>query len=237
MTSSVQYASVDELRAMVELPVTKYDVILGVALDAAARLIDYVCNRAEDGFVALETATAREFVGTGLSFIHVSEFVELTGVGYKTSTRDTSYTTLAVSYARGFSGSVRTPQFHSPPYRSVGLLPTAPISTFIDGRLEELPRVGAGMGLISSDINLDIGSGLQAVPTVQITARWGYSDSLPPQIKMATLGQAARWFQRGRAMWADATAQNDFAALLYKRVMDPDIELMLKTGRLIRPVL
>jgi hypothetical protein len=71
--------------------------------------------------------------------------------------------------------------------------------------------------------------------SVQITAKWGYALTVPDQVKQATIMQAARWYKRGESAWADATASGEMGQLLYRKAFDPDIENIVKNGRLIRP--
>lgn len=71
--------------------------------------------------------------------------------------------------------------------------------------------------------------------SVQVTARWGYALTVPDQVKQATIMQSARWFKRGESAWADASSSAEQGQLLYRKAMDPDIENIVKNGRLIRP--
>jgi len=73
-------------------------------------------------------------------------------------------------------------------------------------------------------------------PTTRITARWGYADSVPAPVKTAILAQAHRWFKRGQSAWADTMANSEMGVTIYRRSLDPDIEMMLAHGRLKRAV-
>ena len=70
---------------------------------------------------------------------------------------------------------------------------------------------------------------------VRVTARWGYAATVPAVIKQAVITQATRWYKRAESGWADATGNADFGMMLFRRVLDPDVEMMLKDGRFIRP--
>lgn len=73
------------------------------------------------------------------------------------------------------------------------------------------------------------------LPNVRVTARWGYADEVPENIKQATITQAARWWMRGRSVWADAVMPDSGAGMLvYRQVLDPDIVLMLHKARMVR---
>lgn len=71
--------------------------------------------------------------------------------------------------------------------------------------------------------------------TVRVRARWGYAESVPPVVKMACIGQATRWLKRSQGSWADTLMAGDAGTMLYKQVLDPDIKMMLVSGRLVRP--
>lgn len=74
-------------------------------------------------------------------------------------------------------------------------------------------------------------------PSVRVTARWGYAETVPPQVKQATIILASRWWMRGRTAWSDATAGPDLGTLLYRQDLDPDVRTILERGRLLRPAL
>jgi hypothetical protein len=74
-----------------------------------------------------------------------------------------------------------------------------------------------------------------SVPTVQVTAKWGYAVTVPDRVKQACIIQAARWFKRGEGGWSDSLANADLGTLEFRKVLDPDLELILKQGRLIKP--
>lgn len=72
---------------------------------------------------------------------------------------------------------------------------------------------------------------------IRITARWGAYLTTPAVIKQATLAQAGRWFKRGESGWSDTLANDATGQLQYRKVVDPDIKMMLIEGRLIRPAI
>lgn len=73
------------------------------------------------------------------------------------------------------------------------------------------------------------------LPLVNVTARWGYANSVPPTVKSAALAQATRWFKRFEGSFADATASGDMGSLQYRSALDPDVKMMLVNARLVKP--
>jgi hypothetical protein len=74
-------------------------------------------------------------------------------------------------------------------------------------------------------------------PTVQVTARWGYSDTPPTDIVEACLMQASRWYKRLQSSMADVLASGELGTLLYRQSLDPDIRRILVDGRHFKPAL
>jgi len=74
------------------------------------------------------------------------------------------------------------------------------------------------------------------VPTVQITARWGFATEVPIDIKEAAIMQAARWYKRLQSAMADVLASGELGQLLYRKSLDPDIRRLLVDGRYVKPV-
>ena len=73
-------------------------------------------------------------------------------------------------------------------------------------------------------------------PNVRVTARWGYSDTLPPQVEEAALIFVSRWLKRGQSSYADTLTSDMGGTLEFRRQVDPDVMTILKTGRLIKPM-
>jgi hypothetical protein len=97
-------------------------------------------------------------------------------------------------------------------------------------------------GTVSAHPSLSLPSDLRhagdlgiAVPTVRITARWGYADTVPPEIRQATITQASRWYKRGEGTWADALANAEFGTVLFRQQLDPDLAMMLRRMRRLHP--
>jgi hypothetical protein len=207
------YATAAELRDRIEKTSNATDVVLLEILTAASQAIDLLCNR-PDGFVALSIATARLYAGLGRAYIIVDEFTAATLLAVKESPDDTAYTFWAAADWIAFAGGPENPDFNSSPKNGIMVASGGDYASFLSGMYEKSHRV----------------------PTVQITAKWGYAATCPPVIKSATIAQAARWWKRYQTAWADAVGTGDFGILLYRKALDPDIQAMVVATRLIRPV-
>ncbi len=75
------------------------------------------------------------------------------------------------------------------------------------------------------------------LPAVRVTARWGYAESTPAAVKLATLAQAYRWFKRGQGSWGDSVGSAEMGLIMFKKALDPDVQMMLVNGRLVKPTI
>ena len=73
------YCTVIELRAAMNMTDTEQDGLLSSIIDAVSDHIDTFCNR-PDGFVAMSTASARLFVGSGTEWQRIDECISVTQV-------------------------------------------------------------------------------------------------------------------------------------------------------------
>jgi len=226
MTSTISYATATELRAQIDKTTTRgiTDANLQVIVDAAARAIDNLTGRKQDGYEASTTATARIFAGSGKPYLWLqSDAVEITLVAVKESVTSDTYTSWSSGDWIGFSGDPLDPDFNSTPYTAIMVDPTGDESIFISGAY--LTRQGFPP---STDTR-------RGVPTVQITARWGYAATVPDAIKQATIMQATRWYKRLQSSMADGLGGQDLGRLVYARPIDPAIENLLIKGRWVIP--
>lgn len=228
--TSQAYATVAEFRAEVNKTATTDDLSIARLLDAAARLINTYCNR-PDGFVANPTASIRYYPGSGASVQRINECVAVSAVSVKDSPSDDedSYTAWTVgtigttTSADVFpaSGDPSAPTYRTP-YTMLITGPNGDYSVFTSGLYAG--RTGftrAPMG--------------RGVPTVAVTATWGYALTPPADIKMANIMQAARWYKRLQSSMADALASLATGQLVFRQRIDPDIKLILQNGRYIIP--
>ena len=73
------------------------------------------------------------------------------------------------------------------------------------------------------------------LPNVRVTARWGYADSVPPQVREACMIWVSRWLKRGQSSYADTLTSDMGGTLEFRRQVDPDVMAILQKGRLIKP--
>ena len=220
------YATVEELRAAMVKSSTTSDDTLSDMLDGATRLIDQLCNR-PDGFVALETATERTFAGSGTAVQRIDECAEVTAVAVKDSADDSDYTDWAATDWLAFGGAPERPDFqptdHNRPYTGLMVELDGDYAVFTSGTYTT--RRGFRP---STPVK-------RAVPTVKVTAKWGYAATCPPDVKNACMMQAARWWKRMESAMADTIGSPETGQLLYKQRLDPDIANILVNGRYMRP--
>ena len=228
------YATVDELRVQIAKSGntgTGSDDALQIMLDAASEAIDGFCNR-PDGFTADTTASARYYAGNGKPYLLIDECVEITAISVKDSPSDDTYTAwdTPTTMLAGdgdwipFTGDPRRPNFNKLPYTAIMVDPNGSYSVFTNGTyvtrggfkpLQDTPR---------------------GIPTVKVTAKWGYAVTAPVRVKEACIIQAARWFKRGEGAWADTLASTELGQPQFRATLDPDAKFMLQMARLIRPM-
>ncbi len=224
------YATVAELKADINLDSTSDDTTLARLLDAASSTIDHFCNR-PDGFVAPSAATCRYYVGDGSSCQRIDECVAITSVAVKDSPTDTAYTawTSPTTNMAGdgdwvaFSGERESPNYNDTPYTGLLVDPNGSYSVFTNG---------AYVGLRGFP---PAGTTRRNLPTVRVTARWGYAVTAPAAIKSACVMQTARWYKRLQSSMADVLASGEMGMLMYRQELDPDIKHILVGGRYVRP--
>ena len=201
------YATVEELRARLDKTGTGDDTVLTALLAASSAAIDRFCNR-PDGFVALDTATARTFAGSGTAIQAIDECTSITLVE---SNDGRAWTAWDADDWLAFRGDPAAPDFAGLPHTGLIVAYSGTYATF--------PRLARGGA---------------APPSVRVTATWGYAATVPPQVREAAVVQAARWWQRGKSAWSDTLGNADLGLLIYRKALDPDVEHMLVLGRLVR---
>lgn len=231
----MSYATVAELRAEMNLESTSDDATLQRLLNAADKKIDRHCNR-PDGFEADASASARYYVGSGKSYQRIDECVEVTAIAVKDSPGDDedSYTAWVVgtigttTEADVFpaTGDPERPYYNDTPYTLLVIGANANYDHFVSGGYTG--RAGFSRSEVVK----------RGVTTVEVTARWGYSASVPDDIKEAAIMQSARWYKRLQSAMADVAGSLDVSELrLYTRKLDPDIAGILVDGRYIKPMI
>lgn len=223
--SNTAYATVAELKLQLQTTDTK-DQTMQLLLNAAAQAVDLFTNRAHkaDAFLADETASARIYSPVNGYSCYIDECVQVTEVAVKDSSTDTTYDrVLTTDDYFVCQGAPKTPIFNRTPYYLLMIAATGTQEPFTSSRWSFRP------GFRPSFFEE------RHVPTIRVTARWGYADELPPVVKEATLVMAARWYKRSEGAWADTLATGDFGTRQYVKSLDPDVQMMLQKSRLVRP--
>jgi hypothetical protein len=222
-----RYCTLSELRTQIDKDGTSGaggDAALNLIIDGVSRAIDQHCNR-PDGFVAAAAGTARYYVGSGGHVQFIDECVAVSAVAVKDSVSDdedgyTAWTVGTVGTTTSAdvfpaSGSERFPNWMRTPYTMLVIGANGDYSVFTGGEY-------SGRAGFSRDR-----SSVRGVPTVEVTARWGYAATVPAGIRQACITESARLFKRGEAAWADALTQNEFGVLRYVQEFDPVTRIML----------
>ncbi len=220
------YCTAAELRTQIEKTGTTgaaSDAALGVIIAAVSQAIDRFCNR-PDGFVAISVATARIYPGSGKTYQFIDECISISALAVKGSASDSTYTSWAATDYIAFSGDPQFPDFNRTPYTALMIDPNGDYSVFTSGRYLTRPgfRPSTGYG--------------RDVPTIQVTAKWGYALNCPPIIKEVAIALSARYFKQGQSAWTDTTASTEMGQLIY-RSENSDIRWMLTTSRMVRPAI
>jgi len=205
------YCTVAEVKAQIEKIRDTSDTEIAAMITAASRSIDNYCGRTRDGFVASDTAAARDFVGSGTNYQLIDECVAISTVAVKYyGEEDDDYEMWASTDWIGARGRPQLPTYGATPYTMILVRPDGTEATFPSG---------------------------YDIPTVRVTARWGYAASVPDVVKQACIIQVARWFKRGQSGWADTVGSPETGTLLYQQTLDPAVKQLLISGRLVRPSL
>lgn len=229
------YASVAELRADINIDSDRHDATLQRLLNAAEKKINRFCNRL-DGFEAEAAASARYYVGSGRSYQRIDECVAITAVGVKDSPSDDedSYTawTLGIigttTEADCFpaTGDPENPYYNDTPYTLLVIGTNADYANFMSGQYAH--KGGFRPSTIVK----------RGVTTIKVTARWGYSDAVPDDIKEATIMLAGWWYKQLQSSMADVVGTVELGDLrLYTKKMHPVVADILVDGRYKKPAI
>src|SRR6185312_13227353 len=124
-----------------------------------------------------------------------------------------------------FTGEPEDPEFNKTPYIGLMVSGTGTRSFFTSGSFRSLRG-------FSPDIDRN-NDNRHAIPTVRLTAKWGYSETPPKKVVGACLTQAAIWFKRGEGAWSDAIGAPETGQLHYTKVLDPAVQMMLVNAGLV----
>lgn len=207
------------------------DAIITRIIDGAERKINQFCNR-PDGFEADAAASARYYRGSGKAYQRIDECVEVTAVAVKDAPSDDAYETWTAPSTNmagdgdwfAGSGDPDDPEYNRLPYTLLFVDPNGDQSWFTGETHQQRKR---GRALRGANI-------WARVPTVQVTARWGYSVNVPADIREACVMISSRWYKRLQSAMADSLASADLGGLLYQQQIDPDVAGILLDGRYVR---
>ena len=216
------YTTAAAVRGQINKTSAADDAILTALISAAERTINRFCNR-PDGFEADAAASARIYAGSGKPYQFIDECVVVSDVAVKNSATSDTYTAWGSGDYIECSGDPRSPNFNDLPYNLLLVDATGDESIFTSGKFTT-----RGGFRPATDVH-------RGVPTVQVTARWGFSADVPDDIAEACIMQVARWYKRLQGSMGDALASAELGQLLFTKKLDPDVELILSRGRYIKP--
>lgn len=202
------YATAAEVRAQMNKSGTEDDTILDALTLATSRAIDNFTNRPAGAYKALTTATAEEYPSSGKAHLRIEECVQITLVETRNEANG-AYSAWEAGWWVAYTGDTERPKFGKTPIT----------------------------GVMCTDVKYRLFPAKSKLPMVRITAKWGYAVNVPDPIKQACITMTARWYKRGEGAWADALADGNFGILMYKQALDPDVQMMLRMGRYIRPAI
>jgi len=201
-------------------------------ISAASGAIDRFCNR-PDGFLADDTASARYYVGSGKTYQRIDEAATVTAVAVKDSPSDDedSYTAWTLGTVGTTTSADCFPASGDPAYPNYT---TTPYTLLIIGANGDYPDFTSGSYTHRGGFRPTT-TVTRGVPTVKVTARWGYATVAPPGVRTACLMQVQRWYKRLTGGMGDALASGELGQILYEKKLDPDVQMILVSGRYVRP--
>ncbi len=226
MSSTIVYATAAEIRARIDMTSVADDVILLAFATAVSRLIDGFMGRPQTGFVALAVAAARVFAGTGERYLFTNENIEVTAVKLKDALTDATFDKiLAANEFETFRGSYSNPNFNDLPNSGIMLTGNSTVGSFLSGN---------AINYFENSAN-DISAKRPALPTVEITAKWGYAETVPEVIKEATVMQSVRIYKRLQGGMADALLTSELGQSRFISELDKDVKVLLNFSAIKKP--
>lgn len=223
--TAADYTNLISVKTEIGKSILVGDAAISLMITAASRAIDRWCNREPGKFVADTVASARVYTGSGGTVQWIHECIAITQLAVKTSVTETTYVPWAVTDYLAATGDPLYPDYNRQPYHFLIVNPAgSQLTYFISGRFSAL-----------RGFRPDYHSVGRGAPTVQVTAKWGYSAAVPPEIEQACIIQVARWYRRGQSSFADAIANDQFGQLMFTKPLDPDVKSLLMDGRYVVP--
>ena len=188
------YCDADDIKAAMpdqSWPDTSYDALLDVYATRASREFDRATNR-HPGAYAVTTASDRYFTGSGGLYLYPGEMAEAPS---------------AVAVAETGELGTLTSWSTASDYRCI------PYNAADEGQ----PYMG---------LEIDITSGTKGQwprfpKAVKVTAKWGYSSTVPDEVQQAVITMAVRFFKRGQQGFEDIGARSELGQLRYVAGQDP----------------
>ncbi len=217
------YCTLAEVKGQIKKSGTDMDTVISdVLIPGVSRAIDRFCNRSDE-FVALAAATARLYAGDGSTVQWIDENTGVTLVEVKDSPSDTDFDAWAAADWIAATGDPERADFNRTPITFLIVSAVGDFATFTSGSFTG--RRGFRRQAMR-----------RGVPTVRVTAKWGYATVVPSSIKEAAIAQVSRWLKRGQSSWADILATTPLGNLRFQtNRLDPDIQFMLIDGRWVKP--
>ena len=215
------YCSAADVRNQINKASNADDVAITALIAAAEMAINNFCAR-PDGFISLATATARKYTGSGMTYQWIDECTSVSKVEVKDTSTDSTYTEWDSTDYILASGDPKYPNFNRTPYTLLIVDPIGDYSNFTGGSFTSQ----RGFPPESDSV--------RGIPTVQITAKWGYATAVPAAIKQATITQSAIWYKRGQGAWSKVLAQNEMGQMDYDTYLDPAVKILIVAGRYVR---
>lgn len=217
------YATVEELTDRWESRASPTSAQIGVMVDileAISRKIDRFTGRPDNAYKVPDAASYKYYSGTGGDYQVINECVEISQVAVKTSYDETTYDawTSPTSNMSGdgdwipASGDSRSPKWNTTPFTLLIIDPNGDYSYFT-----------RGMGY----------------PTVRVSARWGYSETVPSYVREACLAQALILIKRFQGAMSSAIANYDLGVISSKirqAALTKDVQDLLVNSNLVLPL-
>ena len=197
------YCTAGEIRAVMpdQSWTTAYDALLTTLASRASREFDRYTNR-PPGAYYVSTASDRYFTGNGTIQLWPGEMAAAPE---------------AVRVAEGGVLSVLTAW-----------------NTASDYQPWPYNAADEGQPYLRLDVDVYNGSKTQWPPypkAIKVTAKWGYSASVPDDVREATITMVVRQFKRGQQGFIDVGAIQELGQLRYVKGKDPSVDELIETLR------
>jgi len=197
------YCDADDIKAVMpdQSWTTAYDALLNVYATRASREFDRATNR-HPGAYAVTTASDRYFTGSGGIYLYPGEMAEAPSAVAVAETGDPSSLTAWSTASDYFP----------------------------------LPYNAADEGQPYTGLEIDVTNGNKCQwyrfpKAVKITAKWGYSATVPDEVQQAVITWAARSFKRGQQGYSDVGAIQELGQLRYVKGLDPAVDDLIQRLR------